>query len=127
MAEYTPVQVVPLWRNKSLSAGDAATSDIIDLRDRAQKGAFCLASRVSAGTAGTAGTTTYTFVGCSTETGTFVAPSTGNTIGSNGTGKTDGFIQFLPEMMPFMKIVATQEGSGNAGKDSKISAELIIQ
>jgi hypothetical protein len=124
------ITVRSLWKNKSLSAGDSATSDVIDLTYIANRGFFSLAHRVVAGTAGTAGTTIFTYLGCSTETGTFIAPGASIAIGTAGTAGTTGTANistFEPEPMPYMKIVATQTGSGNAGYDSKITAELIIQ
>jgi len=129
MAErgYTPVTVIPLWKARSLSAGDAATSDVIDLRYAAQNGFFSLYSSVAAGTAGTVGTTVFTYLGCSQKDGTFVSPSAAVAIGTRGTALAANLATFTPELMPFMKIVATQAGSGTAGKDSKLTADLIIQ
>jgi hypothetical protein len=34
---------------------------------------------------------------------------------------------FSPIVIPFIKIIATQTGSGTAGKDSKITAAIIVQ
>jgi hypothetical protein len=129
MAEkgYTLVSVHPLWKARSLSAGDAATSDVIDLRDKAQNGFFSLYSSVAPGTAGTCGTTVFTYIGCSQRDGVFVSPSNSIAIGTRGTAGTANISSFEPELMPFMKIVATQTGSGMAGKDSKITADLITQ
>jgi hypothetical protein len=129
MAEkgFTPVQIFPLFRNLSLSAGDSGTSDVQDLRYSAQQGNFALAHSVAAGTAGTAGTTIFTYVGCSTFDGTYVTPSGAIAIGTAGTAQMADIKAFDPEPMPFMKIIATQTGSGTAGKDSKITAELIVQ
>jgi hypothetical protein len=129
MAErgYTPVSVIPLWKARSLSAGDAATSDVIDLRFAAQNGFFSLYSSVAAGTAGTVGTTVFTYIGCSQPDGVFVAPSNSIAIGTRGTALAANLASFEPEPMPFMKIVATQSGAGTAGKDSKITADLIVQ
>jgi hypothetical protein len=129
MAEkgYTPVSVIPICKEKSLSAGDVFTSDVIDLRYAAQNGFFSLYSSVAAGTAGTVGTTVFTYIGCSQKDGVFVAPSNSIAIGTRGTALASNIMTFEPELMPFMKIVATQSGAGTAGKDSKITADLIVQ
>jgi hypothetical protein len=132
MAErgYTPVSVVSLFKGKQLAAGGAGTSDVIDLRFIAQQGIFSLAHKVHVGTAGTTGTTIFTYVGCSTETGTFITPHTAVAIGTAGTNATTGTANiwtFEPEPMPFMKIIATQTGVGGTGKDSRVTAELIVQ
>jgi hypothetical protein len=129
MAEkgFTPVQVIPVFKNASLSAGDSGTSDVVDLRYAAQRGVFSLAASVAAGTAGTAGTTIFSYVGCSSFDGTYISPSGAVAIGTSGTAKTADIMSFDPEPMPFMKIIATQTGAGTAGKDSKVTAELIVQ
>lgn len=129
MAEkgYTPIQVIPLFKGRSLSAGDSATSDVVDLRYAAQNGAFSLLSGVIAGTAGTVGTTIFTYIGGSKEGGPFVSPSASIAIGTRGTNSTSNIDSFEPEPMAFMKIVATQSGSGTAGRDSKLSADLMVQ
>ncbi len=126
---YAPITVIPLIKADSLSAGDSGTSDPIDLRESVKLGVFSLAYNAGGGTAGTIGTTTFSYLGCSTRDGSYINPAgtVGNSIGSCGTGGTKGIMQFKPELMPFMKIVATQEGTGNAGKDSVITAELIVQ
>jgi len=129
MAErgYTPVSVIPICKAKSLSAGDVFTSDVIDLRYAAQNGFFSLYSSVAAGSAGTVGTTVFTYIGCSQKDGTFVSPSAAVAIGTRGTALASNIATFTPELMPFMKIVATQAGTGGTGKDSKLTADLIVQ
>lgn len=129
MAEkgYTPVNVIPLFKGRSLSAGNSATSDVVDLRYTAQNGAFSLLSSVIAGTAGTVGTTVFTYLGGSAKEGPFVSPSASIAIGTRGTASTANIDSFEPEPMAFMKIIATQTGSGTAGKDSKFSADLMVQ
>jgi len=124
------ITVINLFGNKSISPGTAGTSDPIDLRYAANNGFFSLAHSVVAGTAGTVGTTVFTYVGCSTLDGTFVSPSASvaiSTAGTAGTGGTANISTFEPEPMPFMKIIATQTGAAGAGKDSKVTAELIMQ
>ena len=126
---YAPITVIPLLKAKTLSAGDSATSDPIDLRESVKLGVFSISYSATLGTAGTLGTSTFTYLGCPTHGGEYVCPAgtVGNSIGSCGTGGTKGIMAFKPELMPFMKIVTTQEGTGNAGKDSVITAELIVQ
>ncbi len=124
------ITVINLFGNKSLIAGSSGTSDPIDLRYAANNGYFALAHSCAVGTAGTLGTTIFTYVGCSTLDGTYVTPSASvaiATAGTNGTGGTANITTFEPELMPFMKIIATQTGSGGTGKDSKVTAELIMQ
>lgn len=121
------ITTTSLFSNKSLSAGDKATSAQIDLRYAANNGFFAIAARVGAGTSGTAGTTVFTYVGASYEAGTCVSPSNSVAIGTFGTGSISDILTFEPELMAFMKIIATQTGSGTAGKDSIVSAELIMQ
>ena len=132
MAErgYTPVSVVPVFKNKRLSAGDSGTSDVIDLRFIAQNGYFALSQVTKAGTFGSSGTTIFTYLEATTENGVFVAPVSATAIGTASTAGTSGTTTFTfePELAPFMKIVATQTGTGTAGADSLIgAAELIVQ
>ena len=121
------ISVIPLFKGKSLSAGDSGTSDLIDLRYIANNGLFSLSTKVAAGTSTTAGTTVFTYVGCSIDNGTFVAPSSAAAAGTAGTSIGRDIISFSPELMPFMKIIATQTGAGTAGANSVIDAELIVQ
>lgn len=133
MAErgYTNVTVVPLFKSKHLAAGGSGTSDIINLTEIAQRGFFSLLTVMTQGTSGTLGTTVWTYVGASQEAGPYVSPAASIPIGTNGThgtGGTSNIATFEPEPMPFMKIIATQTGSGNAGNASQIkNAELIVQ
>lgn len=132
MAErgYTPVSVVSIFKNKRLPAGESGTSDIIDLRFRAQNGYFALSQVTKAGTYGSAGTTVFTYLESPTEDGVFRAPISAVAIGTASTAGLSGTTTFTfePELTPFMKIVATQTGTGTAGADSLISsADLIVQ
>ena len=130
MAErgFTPIKVHPLFINKSLSAGDSGTSNAIDLRYEAQRGKFAIQASVAAGTAGTAGTTIFTYQLASSLDGTYTAPSAAVAMGTFGTASLADFQSFEPILGPFMKVVATQTGSGTDGFDSVISsANLIVQ
>jgi hypothetical protein len=129
MAEkgYTPVTVFPLFKNKSLSAGDVGTSDPIDLQYSAQQGYFSLYFQGSAGTSTTCGTTVFTYRGCSTRDGVYVAPAASVAIGTAGQSGTTCLNTFEPEPMPWMRILATQTGAGTAGANTKINADLIVQ
>lgn len=122
-----PVKTIPLWKNEALSAGDASTSDPIDLRDMAQGGVFSLSYKASAGTAGTAGTSVFTYSGCTTRDGSYITPSAASAIGTCGTGSEANIKAFSPALMPFMKVIVTQTGAGNAGYDSLVTAELNVQ
>lgn len=119
------IKTIGLWRDKRLDAGSGGTSNPVDCRNL--DGYFSVAFRARAGTAGTAGTTVFTYSGASTEEGTYVTPSNAVAIGTCGTGVTGDIAQFNPNLMPWMRIIATQTGSGNNGKDSIIDAELIVQ
>jgi len=125
------ITTTPLFKNLSLSAGDSGTSDVIDLRYCSSKWNLSLNYQTAVGTSGTCGTTTFSYVGCSTETGTFVSPVAGGTFGTSGTGKTEArlmsFGTAAPILTPFMKIIVTQTGAGSAGANSKITAELNVQ
>lgn len=116
-----------IFKGRSLSAGDSATSDPIDLRYSANKGFFSLSAAAISGTAGTVGTTVYTYSGCSTIDGKYITPCSAVAIGTNGTACTSSFFTFEPELIPFLKIIATQTGTGTAGYDSIITAELNVQ
>ncbi len=128
MAKITSI---PIYKNVSLSAGTSLTSDIVDLRYCANKGFFSLSHRIAAGTSSTVGTTVFTYTMSPTEGGTFFAPASSiaiGTAGSHGTYGTANVWTFEPEMMPFMKIVSTQTGSGGTGANTKIvGLELHIQ
>ncbi len=125
------ITVTPLFKNQSLSAGDACTSDPIDLRYCANQGFFSLFHKIAAGTSTTCGTTVFTYTGCSKADGTYISPAASipiGTAGSHGTYGTSNLWTFEPELMPFMKIIATQTGAGTAGANTKLlSAELIVQ
>lgn len=129
MAErgYKFITTVPLFAGKSLSAGGTGTSGAIDLREIAQEGKFSINGSVVAGTAGTCGTTTLAYTGCSTADGVFVSPSAATAIGTFGTSNTADIISFTPILMPFMKIIAAQNGAGNVGHDSVLTATLNVQ
>jgi hypothetical protein len=132
MAErgYTPINVVRVFDKIHLSAGDSSTAGPIDLRELAQQGMFALSFAMAAGTAGSCGTTAFTYTESSTLEGTYVSPLNSIAIGTagiGGTSKLTNIVTFEPEMMPFMKIIATQTGAGTAGKDNIITADLIVQ
>jgi len=129
MAEkgFTPIQTIPLFLNKSLSAGDTGTSDIIDLRYAAQRGSYSISCSVAAGTAGTAGTTVFTYQASPSFDGPYATPSAAVAMGTFGTSGADNMASFTPILCPFMKVVATQAGTGTAGKDSIVTANLIVQ
>ena len=121
------ISTIPLFHTLHLSAGDKATSGVIDLRYNTNQRVFALASRAVTGTAGTCGTTIFSYIGSSTETGNFISPIAAIAIGTAGTAGTADIAAFSPMLMPFMKIVATQTGADTAGKDSYVTAELILQ
>lgn len=121
------ITTIPLFLNLSLSAGDSGTSDPIDLRYAANNGYFSLGIGIAAGTSTTCGTTIFSYLSGNSLQGGFVAPSGAVEIGRLGTSGTRDVRSFQPELSPFMKIVATQTGSGTAGANSKITAELNVQ
>lgn len=117
------VRTIALFQNQQLSAGESATSGVIDIREA--NGSFSIASRVSDGTAGTVGNTVLTFEMGSTENGPYVTPSSAVAIGTNGTANQSDIFPFLPGVVsPFLKIIATQ---GTDGNDSKLTAELLMR
>ena len=120
------IKTISLFKLKSLSAGDSGTSDIVDVRDISSRGEFSINAHVAAGTSTTAGTTTFKYMAASTEDGSFVVPTSG-TFGTVGPTIADYMISLDPILTPFIKIIATQTGSGTAGANSKISAELNVQ
>ena len=125
------ITVIPLFLSKSLSAGDSGTSDVIDLRYNSNSGKFSLSHKIAAGTSTTCGTTTFSYVGCSMVDGVFVSAnpsaSSSGTIGTSGPTITGKITPFTPATVPFMKIIATQTGTGTAGANSVIASELIVQ
>jgi len=121
------ITTIPLFLNLSLSAGDSGTSDPIDLRYAANNGYFSLNIGIAAGTSTTCGTTVFTYQSGVSLKGDFVTPASAIEIGRLGTSGTSDVRSFQPELSPFMKIVATQTGSGTAGANSKITAELNVQ
>jgi len=125
------ITTIPLFKNKSLSAGDSGTSDVIDLRYCSSMGRYSLHYKTAAGTSTTCGTTVFSYVGCSVEDGTFISPTAYGTFGTSGTGKTEAtmmnFGTGAPILTPFMKIIAAQTGTGTAGANSVITAELNVQ
>ncbi|RPH75288.1 hypothetical protein EHM76_02000 [bacterium] len=131
------ITTIPLFKDKVLSAGDSGTSDVIDLRYCSSMQRYSLHYSIAAGTSTTAGTTEFSYVGCSTETGTYKVPalSGGGTFGTSGTGKVEAFIIGLMGnlgtcsvmLTPFMKIIAQQTGAGTKGAQSIVTAELNVQ
>ena len=126
---YSPqIHVISLFNKTSLSAGDIGTSQVIDLKNISQGNLFSLAVNSIAGTNGTAGTTVFTYVGSPTREGSYVTPLGGIAIGTAGTSGTTAIIPFTPAaVMPFMKIISTQTGSGTSGSDTVFTAELIVK
>jgi hypothetical protein len=129
MAErgYAFIKKIPLFTSQSLSAGGSGTSTAIDLTECTQEGRFSIAASIALGTAGTCGTTTLSYTGCETADGTFVSPASAVTLGTLGTSNTADIIGFTPVLTPFIKIIAAQNGSGNVGHDSVITATLNVQ
>ena len=118
---------IPLFLNKSLSAGDAETSDSIDLRYNSNNGVFSLAHGIAAGTSTTCGTTIFSYTGCSVYGGTYLSPASSGTFATSGPAIAGRITTFTPVLVPFMKIIATQTGAGTAGANSKVTAELNVQ
>ena len=123
MAKITTISV---FKNQNLNSGTSCTSDKIDLRHIANNGYFALMTNIMNGTASTCGTTSFAYSGCALEDGTFVTPSTAVAIGTKGTAGRD-IITFEPEVMPFIKIIASQTGSTAGGNNSKFDIELLVQ
>ncbi len=122
------ITVIPLFKSTRISSGGASTSSSIDLRYAANNGMFALSVVAAAGTAGTSGTTVFTYTGCATETGTYISPSNAVAIGTFGTSCASDIRTFEPELTAFIKLIATQTGTGTtAEKDSVITAELLMQ
>lgn len=126
------IHTIQVFSNQKLSHGESGTSQVIDLRNLALVGNFALAFKSIAGTAGSAGTTIYSYTECSERDGTFISPTGTFAIGTAGGGGTPSdIVAFSPVLAPYMKIIATQSGvagtAASAGKDSKISAELIVR
>lgn len=123
------IHVISLFKDKTLSSGDTGTSQVIDLRNISDDGKFALALKSIAGTAGTAGTVALSYVCSQFRDGSYVTPVGGCDIATCGTGSGSPIIApFTPAATtPFMKIVATQAGSGTAGFDTKLTAELIVR
>ncbi len=123
MAKITTISV---FKNQNLNSGTSCVSDKIDLRHIANNGYFALATNIMSGTASTCGTTLFTYSGCALEDGTFVTPSKAVAIGTFGTAGRD-ILTFEPEVMPFIKIIATQTGTAGIGNNSKFDVDLIVQ
>ena len=121
------ITIIPLFKSQSFSAGDSGTSDPIDLRYIANRGAFSLAHSNAAGTSTTCGTTVFSYTGCSLFNGSYVTPTGAVEIGTSGPAIAGKITPFSPTLVPFIKVVATQTGAGTAGANSAITAELIVQ
>jgi len=129
MAErgYSFLKQIQLFTGTSLSAGSSGTSRAIDLREVTPGGCFSIGVSIGIGTAGTCGTTVFTYSAGQTIDGPFTAPSNAQAIGTCGTSNMNDVIGFYPVLTPFLKIIATQTGAGNVGKDSVVTAELNVQ
>jgi hypothetical protein len=119
---YTSIHVISLFKDLTLGPGTAGTSQVIDLKNIAQRGVYSLA--VNQTGAGTAGTTILSCVGSPLRDGTYVTPSVGGAIGTLGTSGTADILTFTPPLMAFMKVIANQTGTSGT---STITAELMTQ
>ena len=119
------ISTFPVFKKLTLNAGDTGTSDPIDLRYCSTRQNFSLSHSIAAGTSTTCGTTFFSYTGCSLVDGTYVALGTFGTSGPTIIGKVTSLSS--PTLVPFMKIIATQSGAGNAGANSKVTAELNVQ
>lgn len=81
------------------------TSQAFDLREVAQDGLFSLEYTIT-GLANIA----LTYTVCSTKDGTYFTPTGGGSIASGLTAGHGG-LAFEPEMYPFIKLVATENGT----------------
>ena len=97
------------------------TSGPVDLRENLRD-AMALSVSLAVGTSGTWGETVFSYVGCAKEDGTYVSPASAVAIGTFGTALQSDIIEFTPELMPFMKIVATQ-----SDEDAVVSADLFMR
>ena len=121
------ITTITLFKSESLSAGESGTSGVIDLRYCSDGGRYSLSHSIAAGTSTTCGTTTFSYVGSSIFNGEYVNPSTNGTFATSGPTIVGKITPLSPVLAPFMKIVATQTGSGTAGANSSVTAELNVQ
>ena len=115
MKDTNPITTFQLFTGTSISANGSLTSKAVDLRRIASNGLFSVYYAITGD-----GTAKIEYLLCSTETGTYLEPSTASDIGSSLT-KTSGpgsdgknVIAFEPELAPFLKIKITETGTAQA-------------
>ena len=113
------IHVIELFNatNGAIAQNNNIISDAIDLRNIGVNGFFSL-HMIHVG-----GTVTPTVLVCSTEGGTFVAPTTAVTIGTALAAGTY-FIDFEIPLAPFIKIKFTET---NTAATTSLTANLIVQ
>ena len=117
MFNQRPIVTYHLFNSQTITKNTNASSVAVDLREIGQDGIFGVFYTITGD-----GVLTLEYTGCITDDGTFIEPSGASDIGSSlvktsGTGGSD-FVSFQPELMPFMKIKATETGtSANAVLD----------
>ena len=123
MYNKRPIVVYELWKANSITKDTNESTVAVDLREIAQDGVFALKYTITGD-----GTLTLEYTGCETKDGTFVEPSGASDIATgltktSGTSGTD-IITFEPELMPFMKIKATETVTTD---DAVLTLHLFIQ
>ena len=107
MQAQRPITTMKIFDAVALAKDEVASSEPIDLRELASNGYFSLHYT----TTGT-GTTLFEYLFCPTKDGTYLVPSAAVDIGATLAAGSD-LLSFAPELGPWMKIRATEDGGVN--------------
>ena len=107
MLNIRPITTMKLFDAESILASQVANSVIIDLRQIAQNGYFSIFYTITG-----SGTIKLEYNLAAERGGTFVEPAAASDIG-NTLAVGSGLKGFTPELAPFMKIKATEDGTSN--------------
>ncbi len=107
MKQRRPITTMKLFDGEALAAGGSADSVAVDLRDIAQNRAFSVFYTVAG-----SGTVKLEYLVSAEKDGAYVEPSGASDIGATLAAGSD-VLGFSPELAPFLKIRATEDGGLN--------------
>lgn len=122
------ITTIPLFLSQltgTRGTGGTALSDAIDMRDIGAEGAcaitYSIASTNGTPGEGTAGSSVFSYLGCRSLDGTYVAAGTFGTLGASAA--QSGILTFTSIPVPFIKI----QGATGTSNPAVITAELHVR
>jgi hypothetical protein len=108
MLNSRPITTMKIFDAEEIALSGNALSVAIDLREIANNGYFAI-HYITTGT----GTTKFEYLFAPVKAGTYIEPAGATDIGAT-LAAGSGIKSFSPELGPFMKIKATEDGGANA-------------